>query len=164
MYCRIVMFELIIPSLESLGPSIILRSIFSCRQLVIIMWQRQNVERNLTVSVRFPLNIQYKSIWHPQIREHNDFFPITQPKHAVGTEKKRLNETVLLSTQSRCLNLKIMKKSHFYARKCCLALPMLHMFNTGHIRFCSIPGIYLLGLHMHLMLSTAVSLSDQAGI
>ena len=31
-------------------------------------------------------------------------FLISQPKHVVGTQKNRLNETVLLSTQNKCLN------------------------------------------------------------
>ena len=31
-------------------------------------------------------------------------FFISHPKHVVGTQKNRLNETVLLSTQNTCLN------------------------------------------------------------
>ena len=31
-------------------------------------------------------------------------FLISQPKHVVGTQKNRLNETVLLSTQNICSN------------------------------------------------------------
>ena len=31
-------------------------------------------------------------------------FLISYPKHVVGTQKNRLNETVLLSTQNTCLN------------------------------------------------------------
>ena len=31
-----------------------------------------------------------------------NYFLISQPKHVVGTEKNRLDETVLLSTQNIC--------------------------------------------------------------
>ena len=42
----------------------------------------------------------------------------------VGTQKNRLNETVLLSTQNTCLNEWIRKESQFYAQKFCLTGPM----------------------------------------
>ena len=37
-----------------------------------------------------------------RVRNENLIFFISQPKHVVGTQKNRLNETVLLSTQNIC--------------------------------------------------------------
>ena len=49
--------------------------------------------------------------------------------HVVGTQKNRLNETVLLSTQSICLNLWIKKYFLFYNHKFCLSKvkPMMYV-------------------------------------
>ena len=44
---------------------------------------------------------------------------ISQPKHyAVGTQKNRRNETVLLSTKDYTLNLMCKKILRFYAKNC----------------------------------------------
>ena len=50
----------------------------------------------------------------------------------MGTQKNRLNETVLLSTQNRCLNLWVRKYLQFYAQKLCLfKLVILYLFQQG---------------------------------
>ena len=51
-------------------------------------------------------------------------FLISQPKHDVGTQKNRLNETVLLSTQNICLKLWVRKYLQFYAEKLCFSKPV----------------------------------------
>ena len=43
-------------------------------------------------------------------------FLIPQPKHVVGTQKNRLNETILLNTQNKCLNWWIRRYSQFYTQ------------------------------------------------
>ena len=43
----------------------------------------------------------------------------------MGTQKNRLNEMVLLSTQNICSNRSIRKYLHFYAQKFCLSKPMV---------------------------------------
>ena len=44
----------------------------------------------------------------------------------MGTQKNRLNETVLLSTQNMCLNSWVRKYLQFYAQQFCLSKPMVH--------------------------------------
>ena len=44
----------------------------------------------------------------------------------MGTQKNRLNERVLLSTQNKCLNLRLRKYSKFYAQKLCSSKAPLH--------------------------------------
>ena len=43
----------------------------------------------------------------------------------MGTQKNRLNETVLLSTQNICFKLWVRKYLQFYAEKFCLSKPVL---------------------------------------
>ena len=45
--------------------------------------------------------------------------------YVVGTQKNRLNETVLLSTQNIYLNWWVRKLLQFYAQKFCLSKPMI---------------------------------------
>ena len=42
----------------------------------------------------------------------------------MGTQKNRLNETVLLSTQNMCLKLRVRKYLQFHAEKFCLSKPV----------------------------------------
>ena len=49
---------------------------------------------------------------------------INQPKHVVGTQKNRLTETVLLSTQNICYNLWVRKYSQFDAQILFLSIHM----------------------------------------
>ena len=44
--------------------------------------------------------------------------------YVVGTQKNRLNETVLLSIQNICLKLWVRKYLQFYAEKLCLSKPV----------------------------------------
>ena len=44
----------------------------------------------------------------------------------MGTQKNRLNETVLLSTQNICQIWWVRKYLHFYTQKLCLSKPMPH--------------------------------------
>ena len=44
----------------------------------------------------------------------------------MGTQKNRLNETVLLSTQNICEKLRVRKCLQFYAEKMCLSKPKLY--------------------------------------
>ena len=44
----------------------------------------------------------------------------------MGTQKNRLNETVLLSTQNMCLNWWVRKYLQFNAQQFCLSKPMVH--------------------------------------
>ena len=46
--------------------------------------------------------------------------------YVVGTRKKRLKETILLSTQNVCLNLWIRKYLHFNVLIFCLSKPVAH--------------------------------------
>ena len=51
-------------------------------------------------------------------------FYFSSKTHVVGTQKNRLNETVLLSTQNICLKLWVRKYLQFYAEFFCLSKPM----------------------------------------
>ena len=51
----------------------------------------------------------------------------------MGTQKNRLNEKVLLSTQNKCLKLGVRKYLQFYAEKFCLSKPMY--LQTTHSYF-----------------------------
>ena len=42
----------------------------------------------------------------------------------MGTQKNRLDETVLLGTQNICMKLRVRKYLQFYAQKLCLSKPM----------------------------------------
>ena len=46
----------------------------------------------------------------------------------MGTQKNRLNETVLLSTQNLCLNCLVRKYLQFYAQIYCLSTPLLYTY------------------------------------
>ena len=53
-----------------------------------------------------------------------DFFYFSTKTYVVGTQKNRLDETVLLSTQNICKKLWVRKYLHFYAEKNCLSKPI----------------------------------------
>ena len=67
------------------------------------------------------------------------------------TQKNRLNETVLLSTQNICLNCWVRKLLHFYARKLCLTGPLIMYLSACVIIFVGhtfgVPSIILEGMH-----------------
>ena len=69
----------------------------------------------------------------PQIRVCNEklFSYFSTKTYVVGTQKNRLNETVLLRTQNTCLNRWIRKKSQFYAENLCLTAPMAPTFSAA---------------------------------
>ena len=50
------------------------------------------------------------------MRTQNFFSYFSTKTYVVGTQKNRLNETVLLSTQNTCLTLWVRKYSQFYAK------------------------------------------------
>ena len=54
----------------------------------------------------------------------NLFSYFSTETYVVGSQKNRLNETVLLSTQNLCYNWSIRKYWQFYAQKFCLSWPM----------------------------------------
>ena len=55
-----------------------------------------------------------------------NFFPYFSTKtYVMGTQKNRLNETVLLSTQTICLNCWVRKYLQFYSQKFCLSKLMV---------------------------------------
>ena len=74
--------------------------------------------------------------------QKNDFL-ISQPKHVMGTQKNRLNETVLLSTRNICQKLWVRKCLQFNGDIFCLSKPMRvsrrqkvnHYENTGQEAF-----------------------------
>ena len=53
-------------------------------------------------SIRYRLKLAFQAFSKERIQKNN--FLISQPKHFVGAQKNRLNETVLLSTQNICYN------------------------------------------------------------
>ena len=55
----------------------------------------------------------------PQKRVHNRklFYDFSTKTYVVGTQKNRLDETVLLTTQNTCFNGWVRNKSQFYAKK-----------------------------------------------
>ena len=55
----------------------------------------------------------------------NYFLYLSSKTYAVGTQKNRLNETVLLSTQNTCLNWWVRKYLQFYAHKISLSGSMI---------------------------------------
>ena len=55
----------------------------------------------------------------------NYFLYFSSKTYVVGTQKNRLNETVLLSTQNTCLNWWVRKQLQFYANKIPLTGSML---------------------------------------
>ena len=57
----------------------------------------------------------------------NYFSYFSTKTFVVGTQKKRLNETVILSTQNVCYDCLVRKKLHFYLflKKFCLNGPMI---------------------------------------
>ena len=57
----------------------------------------------------------------------NHFFYFSTKTYVVGTQKNRLNETVLLSTQNTCLNLWVRKYKQCYAWKVSLYGFMTHI-------------------------------------
>ena len=52
----------------------------------------------------------------------------------MGTQKNRLNETILLSTQNICYNVLVRKYSDFYAEHFCLSKPVSCFFQLREIR------------------------------
>ena len=56
-------------------------------------------------------------------KKKNSYF--STKTYVVGTQKNRLNETVLLSTQNICLNCWVRKYLQFYAHKLCYSKPMI---------------------------------------
>ena len=63
-------------------------------------------------------------------------FLISQPKrYVVGTQKNRLNETVLLSTQNICNKIWVRKYLLFYAENFCLSKPMyIEILHPKHLQ------------------------------
>ena len=69
------------------------------------------------------------------------YFYFSTKTYVVGSQKNCLDETVLLSTQTTCLNWWIRKYSQFYAQKFCL---------TGPMQVLAILTAILVGLHSKL--------------
>ena len=65
------------------------------------------------------------------MRNKKYFSYFSTKTYVVGTQKNRLNETVLLSTQNICSNWWIRKYLQFYAQKICLSKPMIWGKNLG---------------------------------
>ena len=59
----------------------------------------------------------------------------------MDTQKNRLNETVLLSTQNICLDCLVRKLLHFYAQKVCLTRPMIAVLISEFTGFWTHIGI-----------------------
>ena len=53
----------------------------------------------------------------------------------MGTQKNRLNETVLFTTQSICLKLLVRKYLPFYAENFCLSKPMIKGIILTHLAY-----------------------------
>ena len=56
----------------------------------------------------------------------------------MGTQKNRLNEMVLLSTQNICLNVWVRKYLKFYAENFCLSKPVVavcYRYSTGEVKY-----------------------------
>ena len=62
-------------------------------------------------------------------------FPYISTKtYVVGTQKNRLSETVLLSTQNICSNSWFRKYLHFCAQTICLSKPYMFSYNFSNLQ------------------------------
>ena len=78
----------------------------------------------------------------------NYFSYFSSKTYVVGTQKNRLNETVLLSTQNICSNWWIRKYLKFYSQNFCLSKPMRHPLSLCQIHMVpykyGIPALFML--------------------